>query len=224
MSLVDSIKGFAVQKEYQGKEDLAISHYCSMNRVKYRRVSNPKDIPEGFTPCGSVEWCLQVLGHEITPDYYPDFLKEHIHRKIWETDKWPLGEKVFIKPSKKYKRFTGFITSGCYRGKKKGPYWCSSIVHFENEWRYYVSQGKVLTGEWYSGDDINCPDAPSIDHIEFPEGFCGAVDLGMSDGKLCLVEVNHPFACGWYGKQHELYAEWLYYGWEYVLKNCIITS
>jgi len=218
---IQGIQGFAIQSKYKGREDLAISHYCVMNKIPYKRVQNFKDIPDGFTPCGSVEWCIQILGQNITPDYYPEFLKDHLHRKIWETDKWPLGEKVFIKPSKKYKRFTGFITNGGYRGKKKGPYWCSEVVHFDNEWRYYISNGKVLTGEWYWGDEINCPDAPSIDHIEFPEGFCGAADFGMYDGKLTLVEVNHPFACGWYGSNHELYAEWLYNGWLYMIKNYV---
>jgi hypothetical protein len=211
------IKGFAIQKGYIGKEDLALTCYCAMNRIEYKRVITPQEIPEGFIPCGSVEWCMKILGQEIVPDYYPNFLKEYLGRKVWETDKWPLGNKVFIKPSKTYKKFTGFITNGGYRGKKKGPYWCSEIVHFENEWRYYVSQGKVLTGEWYSGDEINCPDAPSIEHVEFPEGFCGAVDFGMVGNRLELVEVNHPFACGWYGNKHELYAEWLSNGWQYML-------
>jgi len=82
-----------------------------------------------------------------------------------------------------------------------------------------------LTGEWYYGDEVNCPYAPSIDHIQFPADFCGAVDMGIdAKGQLTLVEVNHPFACGWYGrtsgKDIETYATWLYYGWEYMLRTC----
>jgi len=41
----------------------------------------------------------------------------------------------------------------------------------------------------------------------------------LYNGKLALVEANHPFACGWYGKEHEIYLEWLSKGWEYMLKN-----
>jgi len=141
ISNISNIKGFVIQKGYQGKEELAVGIYCTLNNIPFKKIENPKDAPLYYTPCGSVEWCMQILGQEITPDYYPDFLKDHLHRKIWETEKWPLGQKVFIKPSKKYKRFTGLITNGGYRGKKKGPYWCSEIVRFDNEWRYYVANG-----------------------------------------------------------------------------------
>ena len=125
---------------------------------------------------------------------------------------------MFIKPADKEKRFQARITNGGYKGKKKPPYWCSDIVNFTNEWRYYVSNGEILTGEWYKGDEIACPDAPIL-NITFPRGFCGAVDMGLVDNKITLVEVNHPFSCGWYGKNHELYAKWIINGWNYLKNN-----
>ena len=156
-----------------------------------------------------------VVVEHILPDYYPDFMSGYLNRKVYKTDKWPLGQTVFIKPADNYKRFNGFITNGGYHGKKRPPYICSEVIKFDNEWRYYISNNKVLTGEWYSGDEINAPDAPEL-NIKFPEGFCGAVDMGISNNKLTLVESQHPFACGWYGKDHELYTQWLIDGWKYL--------
>jgi hypothetical protein len=162
---------------------------------------------------------LKYLGKIVKPDYYPSFLQEHLHRKVWQTNDWPLGKKVFIKPSDKYKRFNGFVTNGGYKGKKKAPYWCSDVISFVNEWRYYIANGEILTGEWYLGDEINTPDAPEL-KITIPKDYCGAVDFGITtEGNMCLVEANHPFACGWYGKEHEKYAKWIVEGWKYMIEK-----
>jgi hypothetical protein len=207
--------GFAIQKEIRGdKEGISVSMSCCLHKIPIKIIKN-KEIPNGYIPIGTVEWIEDILNRKITPDYYPDFLKEHLNRKVWKQDKWPLGKKVFINPSDRYKRFTGLITTGGYHKKKRGPYWCSDVVFFENEWRYYISNGKILTGEWYCGDEINTPAAPTL-NIDFPNDFCGAVDFGIVNGKITLVESNHPYSCGWYGKNNDIYTQWLVYGWEYM--------
>ena len=212
-----NVEGFIVQKGYAGKEEMAIAIYCTMNNLKFQKVQYSKkksiEIPLNYIPCGSIPWMYSVIGQEVKPDYYPDFLKDYLNREVWKTDKWPLNKRVFIKPSDKHKRFTGFVTYGTYKKKKKGPYWCSDVVAFDNEWRYYIAYGKVIAAEWYAGDEIETPDAPSIDHIEFPQNYFAAVDFGICDGELTLVEAHQPFACGWYGKEHHKYVEWLAEGW-----------
>jgi hypothetical protein len=214
--------GFALANGDTSFEANRLSLYCSLNDIPCIRVKN---CPDNFVPSGSVEWCLKQLGKEIIPDYYPDWLSSYFNRKVWKEDKWPIDKKVFIKPSDKYKRFTGkAIFVGSYKGKKRGPYWCSEIVSFENEWRYYISNGKVLCGEWYWGDEINTPKAPNIDHIHIPIEFCGTLDFGMMKVnetipyKFTLIEVHHPFSCGWYGKQEDdyIYFQWLVDGWKYM--------
>jgi len=214
-------KGFALMKgDTLSRESQILSVMCLTHDIPLVRVDKTKPCPADYVPCGSVEWCELSLGYHVKPNYYPGWLSSYLHRNVWETDKWPLGKKVFIKPSDRYKRFTGFCTTGTYKKKKKPPFICSDIVSFVNEWRYYISNGKVLCGEWYWGDEVNTPDAPSIDNIKFPEGFCGAVDFGFFDiGKpmaFALIEVQHPFACGWYGQKHELYLQWLVDGWKYM--------
>jgi hypothetical protein len=208
-------KGFAIT-ETQSVESLALIQYCILKDIKYIIVNKKEKCPQDYVPSGSVEWCLYSLDKEIKPNYYPVWLKNYLCRKIWYTDKWPLGQKVFIKPSDRYKRFTGFITFGNYSKKKKPPFVCSEVISFKNEWRYYITQGEVIAKEWYFGDDINMPKAPEL-NINIPIDFYGTIDFGITDkNQFVLVEAHHPFACGWYGKQHELYFQWLIDGWKYM--------
>jgi len=215
------VPGFAVQgrtvRSFCSQEETAVISYCIINKIPYKICNRKQDRPENFIPVGSVEWCENFLEPEKTiPDYYPEFLQDSLYRKVWQSDSWPLGQKVFIKPADKHKRFTGFITSGTYSKKKKKPYWCSETVKFTDEWRYYVADGKVLTAEWYSGDEENTPDAPELT-IPIPDSYCGALDFGLlNTGELALVEANAPYACGWYGKEHKLYVEWVVKGWNYL--------
>lgn len=207
--------GFALMKGDNSLEAQRLSLYCLLNKVLLIRLDKKSRVPELYVPCGSVEWCLQSLDMEVTPDYYPDWLSNRLYRKVWKEDKWPL-KKVFIKPSDKYKRFSGFCTTGTYKKKKKPPFWCSDIIEFTNEWRYYISNRKVLCSGWYWGDEVNTPDPPELT-IWTPKGFCGAIDFGtLKTGEFALVEVNHPFACGWYGKDDENYFQWLIDGWLYM--------
>ena len=212
---------FAIQqRSIHDQEEVAVISQCILQRIPYRIYSRFKDVPKDSIPVGTVEWCEYFLNKEVTiPDYYPDFLKNQLHRNVWRADKWPLGDKVFIKPSDRHKRFTGFVTSGTYRKKKKGPYWCSDIVKFTNEWRYYVADGKILTGEWYWGDEVNTPNAPKL-CINIPNNWCGVIDFGTLDtGELALIEAQPPYACGWYGKDHKLYVDFLIKGWKYLNRS-----
>lgn len=209
---------FALQKGDHSQEAVAVHQTATLEGHKIQYFQSPKDVPADFIPCGSVEWCLSILGVDVVPDYYPNFLADHLHRKIWKSDDWPLGERIFIKPADKYKRFNGFVTNKGYKGKKRGPYWCSEAVDFENEWRYYISHGVVLASGWYWGDEEKQPEPPDL-QMAFPESYCGAVDFGTLRGHpdtLTLVEANHPFACGWYGADHKAYTQWIVDGWTYM--------
>jgi len=211
-------KGFALVKGDTSVEANSLLLYSVLHDIPRKMIPKGVRCPEDFVPNGSVEWCLASLNKTCTPDYYPEWLLPHLHRRVWREDKWLL-EPVFIKPADRYKRFNGFVTTGSYRKKKKPPFWCSTIVQFENEWRYYISHGKVLTSGWYSGDEINTPQSPPL-NIEIPSSYCGAVDFGfLKTGEFALVEANHPFACGWYGKDTENYLQWLVDGWEYMLEK-----
>ena len=107
---------------------------CARYNLPYKFCRRPEESPQDYIPVGNVLWCEHFLDKTITiPDYYPEFLSSFLKREIWLSERWPLGKKVFIKPADRHKRFTGFITSGTYRKKKRGPFWCSEIVQFKNE-------------------------------------------------------------------------------------------
>ena len=144
------VKGFATGQR-SDSEEISVRIYAERHGIPYKKFGRPSEVPDGWLAVGTIEWVLQVTGWDIgAEDNYPSWLSDFFHRRIWKADTWPLQETVFIKPADKLKRFNGRVTDGSYKGKKKGPYWCSDVVKFTDEWRYYVSNGKVLAAGWYS--------------------------------------------------------------------------
>jgi len=200
-------------------EGQTVATYCVLNKIEFKVFQKPKDVPQDFVPVGNVKWVSEVLGKKEVPNYYPTFLQPYLFRKVWRADKWPYGQRVFIKPADCHKRFTGFITNGTWKGKKKGPYWCSEIVNFVSEWRWYIAGGKIYDARWGSGEKELIPF--QVSQIKWPSDYYAAVDFGLlSTGEIALIESNSPFACGWYGPTGEgkNYCEWLAESWNY-LKN-----
>jgi hypothetical protein len=216
------IEGLAIQVGDNGREIQALCAWATLNQVPRRSFHRVSQIPPGWIAAGSVEWVTAALGISVIPDYYPDFLSPWFHRRVWKCEKWPLGQRVFVKPADRYKRFTGFVNKQRgWKGSKRGPLWCSEEVQFINEWRYYVADGNALAAHWYAGDEAAEPPAPLLD-IVWPDGWCGAADFGtLPDGRIALVEAQHPFSCGWYGSIGDgaPYARWIEAGWRYMKKQ-----
>lgn len=177
---------------------------------------------DGKTPVGSVDFCESWLGYHPVPYFYPEFLHSWMHRH-YELEEhgerfsclMPAG--MFVKSAERYKAFPATIAR-LGTPFPSGRLWLSSVVHFTQEWRYYVADGCVLATGWYDGDNEDEP-APEL-VIDWPTGFCGAVDFGrLSDGRIALVENHHPYACGWYGDDSCAFVEWLIAGWHWTLKQ-----
>jgi hypothetical protein len=208
-------KGFALRVGDLSTEAGWITYHCLINNITLKRIPEQQPFPDDLVPSGSVEWCSKILGYPIIPNYYPNWLSSYLHRRVWRSDEWIKGVH-FVKPADRYKRFNGYVTTS--RKKKKPPFWYSDVFHFQEEFRYYVSNGKVICGEWYDGMDNLPKIAPTL-NIDIPSGYCGALDFGEDTwGNLVLVEAQHPFACGWYGpgKDIEKYMQWLVDGWLYM--------
>lgn len=211
-------EGFVFRSGDSGHEVLAAKQVCEAQNVPYRCLQRPVEAPSNWVAVGDVPWCEAVLGRRVMPDYYPDFLRRQVSRRIWRTDKWPIGHRVFIKPADEHKRFTGFVTSGTWKGKKRGPYWCSEIVSFRDEWRYYVTNGQVVAAHWYAGAHGTPRPAPPL-AVEWPDDWCGSVDFGeTNDGRFELVEAHAPMATGWYGTlaEAETFVAWQTAGWRWL--------
>lgn len=188
---------------------------CSCLEDRHTVVYGPPKVnSRAWVPVGNVWFCetqMQSVGvHVPKPDYYPDFLLHMMHREHTTVELAP--GRWFVKPANGYKQFQSFEAV-------RPRVYLSEVVNFVQEWRYYVANGKVLYTGWYKGSDDDEP-APDLKDVDWPEGFCGAVDFGRLDsGEIALVESHHPYACGHYGHSDgESYAEWLYQGWNYIVK------
>ncbi|MCK9576948.1 MAG: ATP-grasp domain-containing protein [Clostridia bacterium] len=227
------INGFAVDKTHIDTEEKCVHLYAMKHHIPYKYFGNYKDVPDGWLPVGTIEWFLKCTGLDIkasgnNPDYadnYPSFLKPYLNRNLFISDKWP-DYKVFIKPADKLKRFNGFVTDGTYKHKKKPPFFISDIVSFKDEWRYYISNGKVVGIGWYAGESetsMEEPVAPDISQlgIDYPKNWCGSIDFGIEKNRgLTLIEAHPPFAVGNYlGLGSDVYAEWLINGYLYLMNT-----
>jgi len=197
-------------KAYCAARSLGVECVCT-NRSQY-----------GDVPVGDVPYCETVMiGQGIAvpkPDFYPVWLARWMKRdRYYVPEGTPISVSFrpwFIKPAGAYKTEPARILPA-YHPFPQGHYVASEVVKFTQEWRYYVADGQVVTTGWYDGDneDEPAPDLP----IEWPSDFCGAVDFGRLDtGEIALVESHHPYACGWYGDDEELFLLWLITGWEYL--------
>lgn len=205
---------FLIQ-DLESHEQKTIFMYAIMNGFRYDFGSKLSLYKENQIPIGTVEYVEQLLGENIKPDYFPAFLKKYVSRYVWETNEpiTPIG-CYFIKPADRYKRFDGHIINKDWAAFDF-PWVCSELVDFENEWRYYVANGEVLAAHWYKGTNEDLP-APKLD-VSWPKDYCGAVDFGfLTDGTLELVEAHHPYACGWYGKDRDVYGKFIIEGWKYI--------
>jgi hypothetical protein len=122
-----------------------------------------------------------------------------------------------VKSADRYKDYPAKVLRTGDKWPMSGRFIVSEPVTFVQEWRYYVANGEVLASGWYDGNDENEP-APALP-IAWPAGFSGAVDFGrLADGRIALVESHHPYACGWYGDDSEMWVLWLIEGWRSMLK------
>jgi hypothetical protein len=215
---------FQIEKSHINScEAKIISLYCLKNNLKKEFLVEPK-FDENTISFGSVDFCEKFYGMNFVPNYYPEFLNRFISRKIWQANILPI-KYVFAKPYDKYKRFSGKILQRFVRGapecvfmeEYRGPYWLSEIVEFSKEWRVYVANGKILAQYFYLGEEEDIP--PPKVKVKFPNNFCGAVDFGMLNNRIELIESHHPFAIGWYGgfSEGEKYIEFLKTGHKYLL-------
>jgi hypothetical protein len=208
---------FAFEKDTNNTEDeetfeeSLIKQFCEKNTdYEYGYFDNPPLI-DNIIPVGSVKWCEKVYG-KIIPNYYPDFMKAYFNRKIWQTDDIKKYEDIFIKPADSYKSWDGHIKTD-EDNILSGSIWCSELVIFVNEWRYYIMDGNIVSSAWYDG---NISDEDVLKGFSKPppilpddllkklkeNNYCGILDMGEIDqeGKqlLTLVECCHPYAFGWY--------------------------
>ena len=217
---------FIIQQEQIGsRESIALKLLGTYPVIHHK---NTDRVQQDYVYVGDVPFVEKIIGGR-RPDYYPEWTRQAWHREIGPHIENGTRDKLFIKPADRYKSFTGKVEDVSKLAPDFFNFYydvvMSDVVNFVNEWRYYIADGKILTSWWYQGDDMVCetdPHGPSELPFDIPEDFCGAIDMGMLDtGEFALVEVQHPYAIGWYGdhSDSDAYAEFLIKGWKYLQKT-----
>lgn len=190
-----------IQKGFDPRTLNAVINYCMKKNMVPKFSEEPL---LNHIPIGNIHFVQKALGRVLEPEFFPEFTKNNLHRRIWRHFN-PLNKKQFIKSAIGYKDFPAYI----YDGSNLPPHTdliCSDVVEFVNEWRYYIAGGEVLCSWWYKGNDETADINPHGPELPFnvPKDFYGTVDLGLlNSGKLAVVECHHPIAIGWYGEVNE---------------------
>jgi hypothetical protein len=159
---------------------------------------------------GSVEYC-RSLHHWPACDPYPDWLKWE--RKIYRGT-IPKKTRLFYKPTDIPKRFISAVMDD----PPDGNWVASELVEFIQEWRAYIVAGKVLGIFCYLDFDKEYT-PPENFPWNIPDTVTIALDFGLtSDYRLLPIEVNDPYAVGWYGSlsQYKIYTEFIIAGWKWM--------
>lgn len=227
-------KQIVIQKGYNGREVQQTLTWKVLNGYKRLIITEESKFDKSFIEdslfIGTVEWIESIFEVQPKPDYFPVWLKEFYSPKIYEVSSADIIESYpcFLKPADRYKRFDSYRAySKQQASKETGPFVVCPLYEgpFLSEWRYYISNGKVVAAEWYKGvDDVETVPPNMEEDVEIPSDYCGAVDFGLpyyDPLNVILIEAHHPYACGWYGYYDniESYLEWIWQGQKYLRKN-----
>ena len=167
---------------------------------------------------------LKRLGIEPPANVdYPDDLKPYLGRAVWRStidsvrrELVDPKEHFFVKPYSSQKGFTGFITNQERRQVRLSGWpsdtevWCSEIVEFVSEYRFFVMRGVIEGVGHYRGNPTIFPDGKIVQEAaaawkDAPASYC--LDFGVdAHGRTLLVEVNDGHSMGDYGLYPPLYA------------------
>ena len=194
---------FAIQPGLSSREAIAVLNSARALQHEYEFCTRP-DMIEHHIPIGDVPYCESIWSPEVRQDlshyaidFYPDFLKDFLHRKIgygtfgiYDTIDYSPTRRIsiFLKTAKHWKSdFVSRVVKWDDHVPLDWYYW-SEPVSFVQEWRYSVADGRVITTGWYQGNDEDEP-APTLWDVKWPSFYSAAVDFGRSEerrvGKEC---------------------------------------
>lgn len=166
-----------------------------------------ESIPGYLVPIGTVEFTKRYaeLNNIMLPTNitYPIELVSYLNRKIHSGTYESAPLDKFVKP-KHTKVFTGAIKNEITETVNNDtPVWISDIINFTSEYRIYVHNKKIVGYSRYDdGDnedmepDFNVINKMIEEYTSQPFGY--SIDVGISDNKTVLIEVNDGWALGYY--------------------------
>lgn len=198
--------------------------------VDFLKTGSIENKPERFLPVGSVEFLRTMFVafgmDEPAPMDYPqsscaaDLLGRDVKRAELSLDH--MG--MFVKPVKT-KSFEAGVMNAIPRHLMGSEVWVSAPVRFSAEWRAYIQSGKIIGFARYDEFEIDVPEheiRPFVERVmacvsmdESINTATYAVDVGMVDDQLVLVELNDAWATGYYARAitQSQYLAWLHTRW-----------
>ncbi len=188
---------------------------------------NSATIVTGYV--GVVQRALERIGapRPFVPDF-PEALMPFVGRRIRQTTLGEVrrsDERVFIKPFRAQKAFTGYVRGRDVHDLGRSAHCdddfeviASEVVTFVSEWRCFVLGGECIGVRPYVQDyrtpppDLRIVDDCIRAFVGAPAAY--AIDLGRTDGdRTLLVEVNDAYSLGSYGLSSVLYAHMIEARW-----------
>jgi hypothetical protein len=169
--------------------------------------NNPLQIPREFIPLGTVKFCsahMKNIGVLIPgPLDYPSSLRKYLGREVKFGPLSDAPDNYFVKPYHT-KEFTCDVKSEIEdREFLNCEGWISEPIPLTQEYRVYVLKGQIHGYSRYDNlneDDI-LPDFNLINEMiasyeNAPVAY--TLDVGLSNHKTVLIEVNDMWAIGYY--------------------------
>ncbi len=212
------------------RRGIPVTAFSEKQMLRGQVAVTPRTLVAGWVSV--VERALTQLNVELPPpDDYPDALHPFLRRRVWRTTMKSLkadlelrGKAVFIKPAERRKRFTGRVVEttadlwGLVGVSRNTPLWCSEVVRFVSEQRFFVLRGQVIGARHYDGD--LAADSAAVAGAVAAFSQAGApnaysLDFGvLANGQTALVERNDAFGLASYGLEPRLYTDLTIARWE----------
>lgn len=178
--------------------------------VIYENDKSSKNVDvKSYCPVGSLEFCkkhgLTTLPRNIPPQlvkYAVGTVTNDITSRMHDgIARWHVKSASLIKHP----------DNGIYSISNLPPFNDYQAVEFkdsgfDSEYRVFVYNGNIVDIQNYAGDLWTLPDKSTVEHMiydfEHAPGFKAppayTLDVGIYDGRTCVVEVHDFYSCGTY--------------------------
>lgn len=198
-----------------------------IQRLKANEILND---PSRFLPVGSVEFLRQMFDafglSEPEPMDYPvsPCADAILGRRVKRVTLSPEHAGLFVKPVQT-KLFDAGVMPTIPKEIIGVEAWVSPPIRLGGEWRAYVQSGEIIGIARYDDLDTEYPEYDLrpfvervIDCVKQDESITTdtyAVDIGMVNDQLVLVELNDAWATGYYTRSmtQTQYLSWLHTRW-----------
>lgn len=211
-------------------EQWTINEDTFKSLVHSLKTESIENDPSQFLPIGSVEFMRTVFDafgvkEPDSMDYPSGICADSIlSRRVKRVSLSAEHSGLFVKPVQT-KKFDACVMPTIPKELIGTDAWVSPVIRFGGEWRAYVQSGEIIGIARYDDLDTNYHEHEILPFIERVIDCVAldatiktntyAVDVGIVNDKLVLVELNDAWATGYYagGISPYQYLSWLQTRW-----------